>query len=123
MILGMAQNAPPPLPLPPPLRRLARLVADELAAVGFRSHTFLGTEENSDDWRRPGPLIVIRRDHLELWWSVGLRPDTQSGPTHAERRMTPVLLDLLLHAGIDAQLSTPTQQGDVAVWITPRPDR
>ena len=38
--------------------------------------------------------------------------------------MTPVLRDILQAAGIDADLSIPTQEGDVTVWITThdRPD-
>ena len=45
---------------------------------------------------------------------------TQAGPTDAERRMTPVLRDILQAGGIDADLSVPTQDGDVTVWITTR---
>ncbi len=103
-----------------PLRRLANHVHAELVAAGFRPHLFLGTEETVDDWNRPGPLIVIRRAHLEVWWSVGPRPDPGTGPSDAERRMTPVLHETLAAAGIRAQLSTPTRDGDMAVWITPR---
>jgi hypothetical protein len=101
------------------LNLLGERVRDELVTAGFNPHQFVGTEENSDDWRHRGPLVVVRRDHVEVWWSVGLRPESQSGPTYAERGMTRVLLDILSHAGISAQLSTPTRQGDVAVWVTP----
>ena len=63
---------------------------------------------------------MIRRDHVEVWWSVGPRPTTQAGPTAAERCMTPVLRDILQAAGVEADLSIPTQDGDVTVWLTTR---
>jgi hypothetical protein len=114
-------------PTPPSAEALHRVANDvhaELVAAGFEPHTFLGTEETADDWRRRGPLTVIRRDHVEVWWSIGPRPRTQAGPSDAERRMTPVLRDILQAAGIDADLSIPTREGDVTVWITThnRPD-
>jgi hypothetical protein len=110
-------------PTPPSAEALLRLANDvhaELVAAGFEPHTFLGTEETVDDWRRRGPLIVIRRDHVEVWWSIGPRPRTQVGPTAAERCMTPVLRDILQAGGVDADLSIPTQEDDVTVWITTR---
>jgi len=110
-------------PGPPSTEALLRLADDVhavLVAAGFAPHTFLGTEETVDDWRRRGPLTVIRREHVEVWWSVGPRPGTQAGPTDAERSMTPVLRDILRAAGVDADLSIPTQDGDVTVWITTR---
>ena len=101
------------------LSLLGERVRNELTTAGFHPHQFVGSEESSDDWRHRGALVVVRRDHVEVWWSVGLRPESQSGPTYAERGMTRVLLDILTHSGIRAELSTPTRQGDVAVWVTP----
>jgi hypothetical protein len=122
-IRDATQQPPGHQPTPPSTEALLRLANDvhaELVAAGFEPHTFLGTEETVDDWRRRGPLIVIRRDHVEVWWSIGPRPRTQAGPTEAERCMTPVLRDILQAGGIDADLSIPTQEGDVTVWITTR---
>ena len=117
-----ATHQPPPgdgmRPAAGALLHLANYVHAELVAAGFQPHMFLGAEETVDDWRRRGPLIVVRRDHVEVWWSVGPRPTTQAGPTYAERRMTPVLRDILIAAGIDAALSIPTRDGDAAVWVT-----
>jgi hypothetical protein len=122
--IGDATHQPtgqqPATPSAEALHRLANDVHAELVAAGFEPHAFLGTEETVDDWRRRGPLIVTRRDHVEVWWSIGPRPGTQVGPTDAERCMTPVLRDILQAGGIDADLSIPTQDGDVTVWITTR---
>ena len=104
---------------PQALRALAQRVTDELRAAGFAPHAFTSGEYTGHDWRHSGPLVVIRRDHLEVWWSVGLRSADQPGPTRAEQRMTPILLDVLIDAEINAELSTPTRQGDIAVWVTP----
>jgi len=99
------------------MSRLADHVRSALVSAGFGPHLFLGTEETIDDWRHRGPLTVIRPDHIEVWWSAGPRPGTHSGPTHAERRMTPVLRDILSAAGVRAELSIPTRDGDSAVWV------
>ena len=124
MPVSDATDQPPAQqPDPPSAEALLRLADDvhaELVAAGFQPHTFVGTEETVDDWRYRGPLIVVRRDHVEVWWSVGPRPTTQAGPTAAERCMTPVLRDILQAAGVEADLSIPTQDGDVTVWLTTR---
>jgi hypothetical protein len=100
-----------------PMSQLADNIKSALVSAGFRPHLFLGTEETVDDWRRRGPLTVIRPDHIEVWWSAGPRASRRSGPTDAEWRMTPVLRDILSAAGIRAELSIPTGDGDSAVWV------
>lgn len=99
------------------MARLAEHVRSALVSAGFGPHLFLGAEETADDWRHRGPLTVIRSDHIEVWWSAGPRTGTHSGPTDAEKRMTPVLRDILCAAGVHAELSVPTRDGDSAVWV------
>jgi hypothetical protein len=117
--LGRSGQRPSPIetPSPEPMYRLARHITSALVSAGFEPHLFLGTEETVDEWRRRGPLTVIRPDHIEVWWSAGPRPSRRSGPTDAEWRMTPVLRDILSAAGIRAELSIPTGDGDSAVWV------